>query len=713
MATTLQFRRGDTATANGIVGNEGELFVDTQADTVIVLDGVNAGGSRLATEDFVLGITGGPNVDADTLDGEDGTYYLDYNNFTNTPTLYTSSDFDTDFAANTTDDLTEGATNLYYADSLVDTHLTGSTGVTYSAGSISIGQAVDTTDDVTFNTVSLSAEPTQSSHATTKQYVDEIAQGLSTLPSAEYATTGNLGGTYSSGTLTASSNGELQVDGVTVSVDDNILVKDQNNANENGSYNVVQVGDASNPWILQRSVFADESEEIPGSFEFVTGGNTNANTGWVFTVSDPATFGLGVDPITVTQFSGAGTFLAGSGLDLNGNTFSHSDTSSQSSVSNTGSTVIQSVDVDTFGHITDLVSTTIAEPNNATITISAGDGMTGGGNFSTDQSSAETITISHANTSSQGSVNNSGNTFIQDITLDGYGHITGLGTATVNIPATANDATITIFAGNGLTGGGNFTTDQDSNESISLDIATDAISADELNVSGNGNSNQYLRSDGDGSFTWDTPTDTQPNNASINISAGNALTGGGSFTVDQSFNETITLDVGSNSIGTDELNVSGFGSNGQVLKSDGDGSMSWDDAVSINNNTSTNASFYVTLADSTSGSFDTATVSSTKLYFNPSSGTLNATDFNSLSDASLKENVETLENGLDVINQIRPVSFDWKDSGERSFGVIAQEIEEVLPQIVATNDEGVKSVAYDKIIAFLIDAVKTLDERTR
>jgi hypothetical protein len=58
-------------------------------------------------------------------------------------------------------------------------------------------------------------------------------------------------------------------------------------------------------------------------------------------------------------------------------------------------------------------------------TISAGDGLTGGGDLSANR------TISHADTSSQGSVDNSGTTFIQDITLDTYGHVTGIGSATI------------------------------------------------------------------------------------------------------------------------------------------------------------------------------------------------------------------------------------------------------------------------------------------
>lgn len=64
--------------------------------------------------------------------------------------------------------------------------------------------------------------------------------------------------------------------------------------------------------------------------------------------------------------------------------------------------------------------------NDATITITAGNALTGGGNFTTDQASNETITINHQDTSTQSSVDNNGSTYIQDITLDTYGHITGI-----------------------------------------------------------------------------------------------------------------------------------------------------------------------------------------------------------------------------------------------------------------------------------------------
>ena len=71
--------------------------------------------------------------------------------------------------------------------------------------------------------------------------------------------------------------------------------------------------------------------------------------------------------------------------------------------------------------------------NDATITITAGNGLTTGGSFTTNAGTNKTITIDHADTSSQASVNNSGNTVIQDVTIDTYGHVTGLTSKTISI----------------------------------------------------------------------------------------------------------------------------------------------------------------------------------------------------------------------------------------------------------------------------------------
>jgi hypothetical protein len=56
------------------------------------------------------------------------------------------------------------------------------------------------------------------------------------------------------------------------------------------------------------------------------------------------------------------------------------------------------------------------------------------------------------------------------------------------------------------------------------------------------------------------------------------------------------------------------------------------------------------------------------------------------------------------------VRFKWKDNGENSIGVIAQQIEQVLPEVVATTEEGTKSVSYGNIVGVLIEAIKELQQ---
>jgi hypothetical protein len=92
------------------------------------------------------------------------------------------------------------------------------------------------------------------------------------------------------------------------------------------------------------------------------------------------------------------------------------------------------------------------------------------------------------------------------------------------------------------------------------------------------------------------------------------------------------------------------------------------------------------------------------------------------SDKRLKENVKPLDNALDKINKINGVEFDWIDGKDEhgnsvhsneghDVGVIAQEIEEVLPEVVHTRDNGYKAVKYEKIVPLLIEAIKEQQEQ--
>jgi len=93
------------------------------------------------------------------------------------------------------------------------------------------------------------------------------------------------------------------------------------------------------------------------------------------------------------------------------------------------------------------------------------------------------------------------------------------------------------------------------------------------------------------------------------------------------------------------------------------------------------------------------------------SGTVTAVNFNATSDERLKENVETIADAGSKVAALRGVNFDWKATGEKTMGVIAQEVEAVIPEVVATDDEGMKSVDYQAMVGLLIEAVKELQEK--
>jgi hypothetical protein len=150
------------------------------------------------------------------------------------------------------------------------------------------------------------------------------------------------------------------------------------------------------------------------------------------------------------------------------------------------------------------------------------------------------------------------------------------------------------------------------------------------------------------------------------------------------------------------------GTAGSVLTSTGAG-VSWSAStggITITDDTSTNATRYILFDDVTSGSTSVANVSSTKLQFNPSTGTLSATIFTSLSDESQKENIRVIENPIEITKQLQGVRFNWKNTQSDSMGLIAQEVENVLPEVVNTDENGIKSVNYSSLVGLLIETIK-------
>jgi hypothetical protein len=130
--------------------------------------------------------------------------------------------------------------------------------------------------------------------------------------------------------------------------------------------------------------------------------------------------------------------------------------------------------------------------------------------------------------------------------------------------------------------------------------------------------------------------------------------------------------------------------------------------TTITDDTSTNETRYLTLTAASSGSISTANVSTTKLFFNPSTGLLTSTDYNSSSDKRLKKNVKTVTGALATVDALRGVSFEWKEGSAKAIGMIAQEVQEVIPDVVTTDDNGYMGIKYTNVIGVLVEAIKEL-----
>jgi hypothetical protein len=202
------------------------------------------------------------------------------------------------------------------------------------------------------------------------------------------------------------------------------------------------------------------------------------------------------------------------------------------------------------------------------------------------------------------------------------------------------------------------------------------------------------------------------------------------------------------------------GTNNQVLTTNGSGTLAWSSKdVALEDQTTSSSTHYVTLTTATSGVATTLNVSSTKLTFqpstgvltltgisgysgavaivaddttnatrfpifvnsatgnqtpatdngytyNPSTGTLTAVIVTASSDERLKENIATISNALDKVLKMRGVSYNRIGSTRTEIGLIAQELEKIAPELVTTDENGMKSVAYGNTIGLLIESIK-------
>jgi hypothetical protein len=196
--------------------------------------------------------------------------------------------------------------------------------VTLGSTNVALGGTTATLGGLT--SVAVTQDPVSALQLATKQYVDAVAEGLHVHAACAAATTGTLasitGGTvtYNNGTAGVGATLTLSValtvlDGYTLLNGDRVLVKNEVATANNGIYTWATGGT-----VLTRATDFDTAAEMAsGDFTFVSNGTLYASTGWVQT--DPVTI-VGTSPVTWIQFSGAGSYTAGNGLQLVGSQFS-------------------------------------------------------------------------------------------------------------------------------------------------------------------------------------------------------------------------------------------------------------------------------------------------------------------------------------------------------------------------------------------------------
>jgi hypothetical protein len=390
--------------------------------------------------------------------------------------------------------------------------------------------------------------PGSALEAANKGYVDGVAEGLNIKQSAHAASTQNID-------LTTSGlpSGDGTIDGVTIQTDDIVLLKDQTDNTENGLYDVGASPTDPSSW-ARADDFNEAAEVTSGSLSFVREGTNNGSISFVTISEDVAT--LGTDPIVWDEFSRAGEFIGGVGINKNELTFSVDITGlSGFGIEKSG---------DTFRIASEIAGSGISGGSgsslsltNDTVTV-AGNSVSLGDSVSIDLVDLSTFDIS-------------GNDLID-------GTLTIWDSASGHVPLTALQSdTVTVSTGTGISGGGDFSlggsginisltnTDITFNGQNGLTGGTVSLGGSvNVGVSGAFQLDTDLESNpgGTGVLIWDESAGHIPQgrlqNDSVTVSAGTNLTTGGSV----SLGNTVTLDL-ADPISLSDLNVDNIDDNGQ------------------------------------------------------------------------------------------------------------------------------------------------------
>ena len=366
-------------------------------------------------------------------------------------------------------------------------------------------------------------------------------------------------------------------------------------------------------------------------------------------------------------------------------------------------------------------------------------GVNASGNQDTSGNAATATALATARTIHGVSFDGSANIDLSEVIQDTVGAMVSSNTESgISVSYEDGDGTLD-FSVSGITSSmitdGTIATADIADDAITnAKIADNAVTADQISVSGNGTSGQALTSDGDGTFSFTTITgnaydlEVPDNTTAIRLAqtAGGTdndditLTGGTGISIARTSASEITIT--NSSTNTNSFATGGSLSSGVLTITGNSGFSSFTVSGFSTATNQTRSSLSIDTSDNVQfGGLGAGT--------SAASGEVRATGeitaFYS-SDIALKENINPIENALNKVMSLGGYNYDWKDSyvekrggidgyfvRKSDVGVLAHEIEKVVPEAHAVRKDGTGAVRYEKIVPLLIEAIKDLNKEIK